>query len=234
MIGRARAEPTDLAERLEDARSRIAAAAARAGRSPDDVRLVAVSKTFPSARVVEAMATGQMDFGESRAQELRDKAREVVGDPRWHFVGRLQRNKVKHVVGVACLVHSVDSEDLAVEVAARARRTGHVQPVLVQVNVGSDPRKAGVDLEDAHRFVERLRLLEGLRCEGLMTIPPMDVDPRPLYARLRGALDAIRDEFPEVRHLSMGMSKDYEVAVEEGATLVRLGEAVFGPRPQPA
>jgi len=230
--GQQRAE--EIAARLADVRRRIAEAAARAGRSRASVTLVAVSKLFDVSDVLAARRAGQSDFGESRAQELARKAREAGGGIRWHFVGRLQRNKVKDVVGVASLIHSVDRIELAEAIAERARREERVQRVLVQVNVGDDPAKAGVRPEDALALVARVREMDGIACEGLMTIPPLDVDPRPVFVALRELRDDLRERFPEVQHLSMGMSNDFEVAVEEGATIVRLGEAVFGPRPQPA
>ena len=219
-----------VARRLGDVRARIAAAAERAGRAPSAVTLVAVSKTVPAALVAAARAAGQEDFGESRAQELQRKAPELGPGIRWHFVGRLQRNKVKDVVGVATLIHSVDRFPLAQALADRARSSGKLQRVLVQVNAGGDPDKAGCPPEEALDFVERVRALDSLACEGLMTIPPFDADPRPVFATLREVRDDVRERFPEVQHLSMGMTRDFETAVEEGATIVRVGEAIFGPR----
>ena len=224
----------DRAARLHEVRDRIVAAARRAGRSPTSVTLVAVSKTFDTAAIEEVRAAGHVDFGESRAQELAPKARALGPGIRWHFVGRLQRNKVKDVVGVAGLIHSVDRERLARAISERTVAIDRIQPVLVQVNVGDDPAKAGVELDDVAETVALVRDLPGLACQGLMTMPPLEADPRPLFARLRAARDEVSERFPEVRHLSMGMSADYEIAVEEGATIVRVGEAVFGPRPPAA
>lgn len=215
---------------LQAVHQRIRAAAESAGRSPHAVTLVAVSKTFPAEAVRAARRAGQADFGESRAKELQSKAAEIGGGIRWHFVGRLQRNKVRDVVGTASLIHSVDRLPLAETIAEEARRAGRVQRVLVQVNVGEDPDKAGCAVSEAVGFVAKVRALDGLACEGLMTIPPMGVDSRPLFARLREVRDDVRSRFPEVQHLSMGMTNDFEVAVAEGATIVRVGEAVFGPR----
>lgn len=222
-----------VADRLADVRARLDAAAVRAGRRPSDVTLVAVSKTFDADAVREAAAAGQTDFGESRAQELVAKRAAVASDAlRWHFVGRLQRNKVRDVAGTVALVHAVDRAALAASLSQRARRRGVVQDVLVQVNAGDDPAKAGCAPQDTARLVAAVAELEGLRCRGLMTIPPLSGDPRPVFARLRALRDAVAD--PGVAHLSMGMTSDFEVAVEEGATIVRLGEAIFGPRPRPA
>ena len=223
-----------IAVRLAEARGRIVDAAERSGRSPGAVTLVAVSKGFDADAVRAARDSGHVDFGESRAQELEAKAADLGPGVRWHFVGRLQRNKVKVVVGLASLVHSVDREPLAVAISERAMGLGRIQPVLVQVNVGEDPAKAGVALPEAADVVSRVRAMDGLSCQGLMTIPPAGVDPRPLFARLRDLRDELRPRFPEVQHLSMGMTSDFDIAVEEGATIVRVGEAVFGPRPTPA
>lgn len=234
-------ESNGVAQRLSEVRERIADAARAAGRAPGSVTLVAVSKFFGAPHVLTAMRAGQVDFGESRAQELSAKAEAVrvspihdgrgAKDVRWHFVGRLQRNKVAQVVGLACMVHSVDRLELAEALAARASSAGLLQRVLVQVNVGEDAAKAGVPVERAADLVARVRELPGLACEGLMTVPALGPDPRPAFAGLRRLRDQLRARFPEVGHLSMGMSSDIEAAVAEGATLVRVGQAVFGPRP---
>ncbi|MGH8933240.1 MAG: YggS family pyridoxal phosphate-dependent enzyme [Egibacteraceae bacterium] len=224
-----------IAARLDDLRYRVDRAALRAGREPGSVRIVAISKTFHPQDIQAARQAGQVDFGENRAQELRRKAiamKTLAGDEglRWHFVGRLQRNKVRDVVGLATLIHSVDRVEVARAVADRARRIGSVQQVLVQVNIGNDPAKGGCRPDEALTLVEHVRDLEGITCQGLMTVPALEVDPRPFFGRLRELRDVARDRWPEVQHLSMGMSKDFEVAVEEGATIVRLGEAIFGSR----
>ena len=219
----------DVGTRLADVQARIAAAARRSGRDPGEVQLVAVSKTVEPARIVAAHRAGQVDFGENRAQELRRKRDAVDAPVRWHFIGRLQRNKVRDVVGVD-LIHSVDSMPLAEAIARAAQRHGVAQRVLLPVNSGEDPAKAGCTPADAPGLIERIRDLSGIRCEGLMAIPPMGADPRPTFRRLA----ELRERLPrDVQQLSMGMSRDFEVAVEEGATIVRLGEAVFGRRPPP-
>lgn len=222
-----------VAVRLADVRRRIAEATQRAGRATGTVSLVAVSKTFGVSAIRAAQAAGQVDFGEARAQELKAKAEQLGPEVRWHFVGRLQRNKVKDVVGLAGLIHAVDRFELAEAVSERAQRQARVQQVLLQVNVGEDPAKGGCTVDEALDLLGDVRGLSGIACCGLMTIPPLGVDPRPLYRRLRELRDDAQVRFPEVAHLSMGMTGDYEVAVEEGATIVRVGEAVFGPRPQP-
>lgn len=220
----------DVAAGLAAARRRVAVAAEQAGRSPHDVTLVVVCKSFGADAVRAVLATGHVDIGESRAQELTAKRREVAGG-RWHFVGRLQRNKVRDVVGTTTLIHSVDRVELAADIAARAERQGQVQRVLVQVNAGDDPAKAGCAPDDAAALVRSIRATPGIACTGLMTIPPAGVDPRPVFARLRGLRDDLGRRYPEVVSLSMGMSGDVEHAVAEGATIVRLGQAVLGARP---
>lgn len=221
----------ELARRLAAVRERIDAAARRGGRDGAEVTLVAVSKEVAAARVLDAVRAGHRDFGENRAQELTRKLGELGDGLSWHFLGRLQRNKVTDVVGAVTLLHSVDRLELGEAVARRARALGVVQRVLVQVNVGQDPAKAGVDPIAAPRLVAQLHELDGLRCEGLMTVPPADRDPQPDFAALRTIGNSLRNRFPEMVHLSMGMSGDFEAAVEEGATIVRLGQALFGPRP---
>lgn len=221
---------TDVGRQLADVRSRIAAAARRVGREPSAVMLVAVSKGFAPELVARARETGQTDFGENRVQEMTAKAVEVDG-VRWHFIGRLQRNKVPQVVETATLVHSVDRPELADALADQARAAGRLQRVLVQVNTAEDPAKGGCSVASAPALVAHVRALDGLACEGLMTMPAADADPRPAFARLRELRNDLQRDYPEVKHLSMGMTHDFEVAVEEGATIVRLGEAVFGPRP---
>ncbi|MGH8908018.1 MAG: YggS family pyridoxal phosphate-dependent enzyme [Egibacteraceae bacterium] len=219
-----------IADRLSVVRRRVAEAAERAGRAPRSVTVVAVSKTFSVAHIRAARFAGQADFGENQAQELKRKASAAGQGLRWHFIGRLQRNKVRDVVGVAGLIHSVDRLEVADAIADRARRSGRVQQVLVQVNVASDTAKGGCPPEEALALVGDVRQLDGIACQGLMAIPAWDADPRPAFRRLRQLRDAARERWPEVQHLSMGMSGDFEVAVEEGATIVRLGEAVFGLR----
>ncbi len=217
-------------DRLAEVRERAHEAARRSGRSPHALTIVAVAKTFPPEVVAALRDAGHLDIGESRAQELVAKVDALGPGLRWHFVGRLQRNKVAAVVARASLVHSVDRLPLAEAIARHAGEQGKVQPVLVQVNVGADPAKAGFSLEEATEAVGRVRALDGLACQGLMTLPPLEGDPREPFARLRALRDELRATYPEVQHLSMGMSADFETAIEEGATMVRLGEAIFGRR----
>ncbi len=215
-----------LHENLRHVGDKIAAAARAAGRDPASVTLVAVSKTVPAERVREAMRAGQDLFGENYAQELRDKAREVEG-ARWHFIGPLQRNKVKYVVGVAELIHSVDSPSLLDEIAAQAMKRGVVQRCLVQVNVGSEAQKSGCAIANVPALVRAFAARPSVRCEGLMCIPPDGVPPRPFFDNLAKLAAA-----EGLRELSMGMSGDFEEAIAAGATLVRVGSAIFGERPK--
>lgn len=216
------------AQHLADIRERIFAAAQRAGRSPSAVTLVAVSKSVDAQAVDRMRQAGQVDFGENRAQELRRKSQALGPGIRWHFVGQLQRNKVGDVVGTATLIHSVDRWELAEPIARRAREAGRVQRVLVQVNQADDPAKSGCAPDEAGELVSRIRELPGIVCEGLMTVPRLHADPRPVFRGLARLRDDLRGRFPEVQHLSMGMSGDFEEAVEEGATIVRVGTALFG------
>lgn len=224
------------AARIAEVRERIAAAAEAAGRRPSDVLLIGVTKTHPPEVARAAVAAGLVDLGENRVQELLAKEPLVPG-ARWHLIGRLQRNKAKHVVGRQVLVHSVDRAALAQALSRRAAEAGVVQRVLVQVNVGDDPDKGGCELDETEGLVAYARDLPNLAVEGLMTMPPLPppgVDPgtaaRPLFALLREERDRLRSNFPEVVHLSMGMSADLEAAVAEGATMVRVGTALFGAR----
>lgn len=224
---------SDLAERLHVVRERIATAAARASRPADEVTLVAVTKSFPAHVVVEALEAGAIDLGENRAQELKEKAIAVPDGPRWHFIGHLQTNKARLVVEVASLIHSVDRYALGEEIARRARARGGVQDVLVEVNVSGEATKHGVEPARAVALAKEMADLEGLQVKGLMTMAPFADDPessRPYFSDLRDLGAELRSALPEATELSMGMTRDFEVAVEEGATLVRVGEAIFGPR----
>ncbi|MGZ3406819.1 MAG: YggS family pyridoxal phosphate-dependent enzyme [Polyangia bacterium] len=213
-----------LHENLEHVGQKIVAAARAAGRDPATITLVAVSKTVPAERVQEAVRAGHDLFGENYAQELRDKARQVQGG-RWHFIGPLQRNKVKYVVGVAELIHSVDSPSLLDEIAARAGKLGVVQRCLVQVNVGAESQKSGCAVADVPALVRAFAARPSVRCEGLMCIPPDGVPPRPFFDNLAKLAAA-----EGLGTLSMGMSSDFEEAIAAGATIVRVGTAIFGER----
>jgi len=223
-------------ERIREVRGRIAAAAEQAGRSPRAITLVAVSKTVPVDACRAALQAGVTDLGENRAQELREKMDLIGARTRWHFIGHLQTNKVRLVVGAAALIHAVDRIDLATAIARRAARMKLTQDVLLQVNVSGEPNKHGVNPDAVAQLAHDVDALEGVKVRGLMTMPPYPNDPedsRPLYKELATLRNSIAEEIPSARDLSMGMTRDFEVAIEEGATYVRIGEAVFGPRKTP-
>jgi pyridoxal phosphate enzyme (YggS family) len=223
-----------LAERVAAVREAIAAAARRAGRDPSTVRVVAVTKTFPPAVVTAALAAGLEDVGENYVQEARAKRRAVGPRGTWHLIGGLQRNKVRAAVATFDWVHTVDSPALARALAAEAARAGRRLPVLFQVNVTGEPSRRGVQPEALAALAREVLALPALRLEGLMAIPPpgLEAERRRLAFRsLRELRERTQDRLGvELPHLSMGMSDDFAIAIEEGATLVRLGRALFGPR----
>lgn len=223
-----------VSDNLREIRARIETAARAAGRDPASVVLVAVSKTFPPEAIREAMAAGQTLFGESRAQELRDKADQVGPGATWHFIGTLQRNKVKYVVGRAAMVESVDSLELAQELDQRARAVlAAPLPVLLEVHLSEEESKHGVPPEEVLPLARRVAELPNLALRGLMSIPPWSEDPEaaePYFRRLAALAEQGRAEGLPLAELSMGMSHDFEVAIRCGATLVRVGTAIFGER----
>jgi len=229
-----------IAERWRAVTARVAAACERAGRAAADVTIVAVSKTHPADAIREAWAAGATDFGENYAQELAAKAAELAAGspapgapaPRWHFIGRLQRNKARLVAGQVALIHAVDSADLSTEIARRAG--GAVQPILLAVNLGGEATKGGVTPDTAPPLARALAAVAGTSLDGLMTMPPPADDPeagRPHFLALRALRDRLADELGRpLPVLSMGMSHDFEVAIACGATHVRIGTAIFGSR----
>jgi pyridoxal phosphate enzyme (YggS family) len=228
-----------IAERVAAVRARIDVAASVAGRDPGEILLIAVTKTHPVELARAAVGMGLEDLGENRVVELLSKHDEI--DARWHLVGQLQRNKVRDVVGRTHLIHSVDRSALIDSIGRLATAQGLVQDVLIQVNVGDDPAKAGCDLADAEELVSYAVGVLGVRVRGLMTVPPLPpegVEPGsaagPHFRRLRELRDRLREKYPDVQELSMGMSDDLESAVQEGATMIRIGSALFGPREERA
>ncbi|MEX0834434.1 MAG: YggS family pyridoxal phosphate-dependent enzyme [Actinomycetota bacterium] len=210
---------------------RIEFACARAGRAPGEVRLVAVTKTLGPHVVAMARALGIRDFGENYVQELRGK-RSAAPDATWHYVGRVQSNTAKHVAELADFVHGLEPGGAASRLSRRAETRNERLPVLVQVDFTGN--RAGAAPEEVPALAEEISALEGLTLAGLMTLPPMPEKPedaRPYFRRLRLLRDRLLNTHPEAVELSMGMSLDYEVAVEEGATMVRIGTALFGQRP---
>jgi pyridoxal phosphate enzyme (YggS family) len=240
MSSEARPEPFGLRARLEDARSRIRASAERAGRDPREVTLVAVTKTHPASLVREAIAAGMSDFGENRVQEADGKIVELKRespDARWHLIGHLQANKARRAVRLFDLIHTVDSPSLVERLERMCAEEGREHlDVLLQVDLAGEATRSGASESELSALVETLKACERVRCRGLMTIPPFfeDVERvRPYFRRLRELRDEMRGRgaFGEgAGELSMGMSQDFEAAIEEGATIVRVGTAIFGER----
>lgn len=215
---------------------RIQAAAEGAGRDPATVRLVAVSKTRPAEDIISAFHAGQVLFGENYIQELVPKLAEVQEPVQWHVIGHLQSNKVKYIAGQVAMIHSVDRLSLAEEIDRQWGKLGKVCDVLIQVNIAGEASKSGTTEEGAIQLVRECALLPNIRVKGLMTMPPFFDDPeaaRPYFAELRQlgqAIAALKITGVEMAELSMGMSGDFEAAIQEGATLVRVGTAIFGER----
>jgi pyridoxal phosphate enzyme (YggS family) len=221
---------------LQEIKERIRSAALAAGRAPDSVVLVAVSKTRPVGDVCEACRSGQTVFGENYVQELIAKTTEVHDPVEWHFIGHLQSNKVKYIAGLTTLIHSVDRLSLAQEISRQWGKLGRCCDILLQVNISGEASKSGTTEADAQQLVREVALLPNVRVKGLMTMPPFFDDPeaaRPFFAALRRLSQSIAAEnVPGVvmEELSMGMSGDFEAAIQEGATLVRVGTSIFGQR----
>jgi pyridoxal phosphate enzyme (YggS family) len=234
------AETAAIAERYRQVRTRIDAAARRAQRDPASITLVAVTKFVAPTTVRCALATGIEHLGENYVQEAAGKIPRVIAQPydgpppRWHLIGHLQRNKARVAVALFDLIHTLDSEALARALDRIGAEHGRVVRTLLQVNVADDTAKSGIGITSAAGLLERVQPLQHLRVEGLMTVPPVPDDPersRPHFQALAGLRQDLRSRGFDLVHLSMGMTADYEIAVEEGATLVRIGEAIFGPRP---
>lgn len=229
----------DLAGNLTRVRERLATAAQRVGRKPEEITLIAVSKTRPAEEIAAAAAAGAVDFGENYVQELVAKQAALNAlqpPPQWHFIGHLQRNKARSLVPFCALIHVVDSVALATEIDRRAEQVGRLQPVLLQVDLAGETTKFGCPEGALEPVAEALASLAHLDWQGLMTIPPAAAkaeQSRPYYRRLAQLRETLATPERPLPQLSMGMSGDYEVAIEEGATLVRVGTAIFGPRQYP-
>ena len=226
-----------IADNLARIKERMAQAARKSGREPDAVRLVAVTKTVPAERITEAGTLEGCVFGENKVQEARDKIGALGTESyHWHFIGHLQRNKVKYIPGLFELIHSVDNSELAEDIHRYSMKQSLITPVLIQVNVSGEASKSGVLPNNLEELLGMLISLSGISVRGLMTIPPFDPDPeqsRKHFAALRQLRDRMRSvniENISMDELSMGMSNDFEVAIEEGATWVRVGTAIFGDR----
>ena len=225
-----------LLDNLKDVEERIQAACDRSGRKREDVLLVAVSKTKPVEMIEEVMTAGIVDFGENKPQELRDKYEVLPKNLRFHMIGHLQTNKIKYVIDRVVLIHSIDSIHLAEAVNAEAKKHNRIMPVLVEVNVAQEESKSGFLVEKTENAIREIAKLSNIRVEGLMTIAPFvenAEENRQYFVKLRKlSVDIAAKNIDNVtmHHLSMGMSGDYEVAIEEGATMVRVGTGIFGER----
>lgn len=227
---------SDITANIAKIRERITTACQRSGRNPEAVHLIAVSKVKPAADIDDAFASGQQLFGESYVQEFRDKSPEVQSAVEWHYIGGLQSNKVKYLRGKVAMIHSVDRLSLAEEISRQWQKIDSTCKILLQVNIGEEGQKSGADSDDLEQLVRDVAALPNLQICGLMCLPPYCADAeevRPYFRRMRELAEQIdRLQLPGVsmEELSMGMSGDFEVAVEEGATLVRVGTAIFGER----
>jgi pyridoxal phosphate enzyme (YggS family) len=225
-----------LKENLADVEKNICAACEKAGRLRKDVTLIAVSKTKPVSMLQEIYDEGVRDFGENKVQEIQSKYEVLPNDIRWHMIGHLQRNKVKMIVDKACLIHSVDSYRLAEEINIQAKKKNIIVPILVEVNIAEEDSKFGIHKEDAIQLVKDIATLENIKIEGLMTIAPEVPNPeenRLYFRNIRQlSVDIANENIDNVTMnvLSMGMTGDYMVAIEEGATMVRVGTGIFGAR----
>lgn len=226
----------ELPARLQAIRDRIHTAAVRCGRDPATVELLAVSKTHPVETIRAAVAAGQLLFGENKVQEILAKAPQLPAELHWHLIGHLQSNKVRKVLPLVKAIHSIDSLDLARDVNRIATELGLTAKVYLEVNLAEESTKHGFKVEDLRASLEALHGLERLNIQGLMCIPPFEADPelsRPYFTRLRELRDDLEKSGGKpLPLLSMGMSHDFEIAIEEGATLVRVGTALFGERPR--
>lgn len=222
-------------DRYEIVLENIKKACERSGRNPEDITLISVTKTHGAELINEAIDAGAKDIGENKAQELCDKYDDVK-PVRWHFIGHLQTNKVKTIVDKVAMIHSVDSEKLAAEIDKRAKASGIVMDILVEINIGMEDSKSGATEDEARNLIKKIRdEYQNLRVRGLMCVPPITDNPensRRYFRKLKDIFESIKElsEDENFDTLSMGMSGDYEVAIEEGATVVRVGTAIFGAR----
>jgi len=224
---------TDIAKNIAIIEERVDASAKKTGRSKSDITIVAVSKTVDADAVEQAVKAGMRDFGENYVQEYLKK-REVLDDTlNWHIIGPLQSNKVKYIFDGVCLLHSLDRLSLAREIQRQCEKKGTQLSALVQLNIGKEPTKSGIFEEDLQRFLQDVSVMRRIRLKGLMAIPPAAFqadDNRPYFEKMRKLFDRCKAEYPEFEYLSMGMSDDFEAAIEEGSNVVRIGTAVFGAR----
>ncbi|MBZ4687015.1 MAG: dependent protein [Clostridia bacterium] len=228
---------TEIEYNIQKVRENIALAAQRYGRDPQEITLVAVSKTVGPPSIMAAYEAGINNFGENRAQDLREKYDQISSPINWHFIGHLQSNKVKYIIDKVTLIHSLDGFSLAKEINKQAEKFKKTMDVLVQVNVAEEKSKFGLAVEETESFIHEVsKNYPNINIKGLMTIAPYVEDPeevRPVFAKLRDLKEKLQQkEIPrvEMKYLSMGMTNDYMCAIEEGANIVRIGTAIFGPR----
>jgi pyridoxal phosphate enzyme (YggS family) len=227
--------PSPIHTNLREVRRRIAAAADRSGRSPESVTLIAVSKTFGADEINAAIEAGADHLGENRVQELRDKIEKIHSGPKWHMIGHLQSNKVRDAVRLFDVIQSIDSVSLAQRVAAESEKQQKLIDVFIEVNIGDEPQKSGIELRGLEPLVDQLVKLPALRLRGLMAIPPVGdatAETRPFFRRMKELQTTMAERYGGgyFEDLSMGMTDDFEVAIEEGSTMVRVGRAIFGSR----
>lgn len=223
---------TDIIRNISIINERIDARAKKTGRKRSDITLVAVSKTVGADAVEQAVEAGIRDFGENRVQEYLKK-REVLDNINWHIIGPLQSNKVKYIVNGICLLQSLDRLSLAQEIEKQCEKNGTELSALVQLNISKEPTKSGIYEENLESFLEELSVMRRIRINGLMAIPPLALnadDNRPYFIKMRKLFERFRQVYPHFTYLSMGMSDDFEAAIEEGSNMVRIGTAVFGAR----
>lgn len=228
----------ELEKNLLTVKSKIREVCSSIDRDPDDIKIIAVSKTFPFSRIIELNSAGHEDFGENRIRELRDKYYNISfqysGKINWHFIGHLQSKKVKDVIAFISLIHSVDSFDLAEEIDVNAKKIKRVIDILIQINTSNEPQKYGIVPSEAVSVCKQISLLENVRVKGLMTMAKLTDNKdeiRQSFRTLKDLFEELKPEMKDFEYLSMGMSNDFEIAIEEGSNMIRIGSAIFGERP---
>lgn len=228
-----------ITENYLNVQKKVFAACERAGRKPEEVTLIAVSKTKPVSMIEELLPEGVLDFGENKPQELKEKYEVLPKNLKWHMIGHLQRNKVKYIIDKACMIHSLESMRLAETIQAEAEKHQIIMPVLIEVNAAQEESKFGLTLDETPAFIEQVSLYPNLRVSGLMTIAPFVENPEENRVHFKNLYNLFIDikgrniDNVSMCNLSMGMTNDYEVAIEEGATMVRVGTGIFGSRSYP-
>ncbi|SKA83570.1 hypothetical protein SAMN05443428_105109 [Caloramator quimbayensis] len=225
----------NLSENIEHVKERIERAAEKSKRNPKEIMLIAVSKTQSAEKIIKARDLGLEVFGENKVQEILSKYDEVK-NVRWHMIGHLQRNKVKYIIDKVEMIHSLDSIELAQEINKRAEKIGKIMPVLIQINIGREDSKSGIYEEELEEFIEKLIDFKNILISGIMTIPPKsdnELEARMYFKKMRIIFENLKDykyDNFDIKYLSMGMTADFEIAIEEGANIVRVGTGIFGER----